>query len=60
MASRRRTAVPRRLKRNPVARALRSPLFREKAVEPPERPRRPARKPKHPKPLEQEEEEGGD
>ena len=54
VTSKRKTATPRRLKRNPVARALRSPLFREKTVEPPERPRRPARKPKHPQPLEDE------
>ncbi len=39
-------AVPRRLKRNPVARSLASPLFRERKVE---RPDRPKRKPKHPK-----------
>ena len=52
MTSKRKTAAPRRLKRNPVARALRSPLFREKTVAGPERPRRPARKPKHPKPPE--------
>ena len=58
MTGKRRKAAPRKLKRNPVARALRSPLFREKVVEAPERPRRPARKPKHPKPLT--EEESGD
>ena len=58
MTGRRKTAQPRKLKRNPVARALSSPLFHEKEVEPPERPRRPVRKPKHPKRLD--EEGGGD
>ncbi len=51
MAGKRRKAAPRKLKRNPVARSLRSPLFREKVVE---RPDRPKRKPKHPKPLDAE------
>ena len=52
MVRKRRKAAPRKLKRNPVARSLSSPLFREKAVERPDRPRR---KPKHPKPLDAEE-----
>ena len=51
MVRKRIKATPRRLKRNPVARALTSPLFRERTVEGPERPRRLVRKPKHPKPL---------
>ncbi len=51
MTVRRKTAAPQRRKRNPIARSLRSGLFREKVVEPPERPRRPPRKPKHRKPL---------
>ena len=58
MTKKRKVAAPRKLKRNPVARSLASPLFHEKVVEGPERPRRPVRKPKHPKPLA--EEEGGD
>jgi hypothetical protein len=52
MARRRKTAAPRKLKRNPVARSLRSPLFSVKVVERPDRPRR---KPKHPKRLDEEE-----
>jgi hypothetical protein len=55
MVRKRKTAVPRALKRNPVARSLSSDLFREKVVEGPERPRRPPRKPKHPKRLDEEE-----
>ena len=55
MTGKRKTATPRKLKRNPVARSLRSPLFHEKVVERPDRPRRPARKLKHPKPLADEE-----
>ncbi len=55
MTGKRKTATPRKLKRNPVARSLRSPLFREKEVERPDGPRR---KPKHPKPPEDEAESG--
>ena len=55
MTGKRKTAAPRKLKRNPVARALRSPLFREKVVERPDRPRR---APKHRKALEDEAESG--
>ncbi len=55
MAAKRKKAAPRKLKRNPIARALSSPLFHEKVVKRPDRPRR---KPKHPKPPD--EEESGD
>ena len=51
MVRRRKAAAPRKLNRNPVARLLRSSLFRVKVVERPDRPRR---KPKHPKRLEDE------
>jgi hypothetical protein len=57
MVKKRKTTAPRKLKRNPVARALSSPVFRERKVERPDRPRR---KPKHPKPLEEEVAESGD
>ena len=53
----RRKAAPRKLRRNPVARALRSGLFREKVVERPDRPRR---RPKHPKPLDETAAESGE
>ncbi len=57
MVKKRKTTAPRKLKRNPVARALRSPLFREKVVPGPARPRR---RPKHPKPLEEDVAKSGD
>lgn len=53
MVKKRKTAPPRKLRRNPVARSLASPLFREKVVERPDRPRR--RKPKHAKRIVEEE-----
>jgi hypothetical protein len=53
MAKKPKKTVGRRLKRNPVARSLKSPLFRVKVVERPDRPRR---RPKHKKPLLEEEE----
>ena len=52
MPPRRKTARPRKLKRNPIARSLASGLYRQKAEKPPDRLRRPPRKPKHPKPIE--------
>ena len=55
MTGKRKAAAPHKVRRNPIARSLRSPLFREKVVEPPERPDRPPRKPKHPKRLAEEE-----
>ena len=57
MVKKRKTTAPRKLKRNPVARALSSPLFREKVVERPDRPRR---RPKHAKPLKEDVAESGD
>jgi hypothetical protein len=49
MVRKRKAAAPRKLKRNPIARSLRSPLFRERQIDPPDRPRR---QPRHRKPLE--------
>ncbi len=51
MVKRRKTARPRKLKRDPVARALSAPLYRQKVVEGPDRP---PRRPKHPKRLDEE------
>jgi hypothetical protein len=53
VSKRPRKTVGRRLKRNPVARALGSGLFRQKVVERPDKPRR---RPKYPKRLIEEEE----
>jgi len=50
MARKRKPAARRALKRNPMARALRTPLFRQKVAQRPDRPRR---KPKHARPLDE-------
>ena len=57
MPPRRKTARPRKLKRNPIARTLASGLYRQKVEKPPDRPRRPPRKPKHPRPIEADEDD---
>jgi hypothetical protein len=54
MVKKRETGVPRKLKRNPMVRALSSPLFRERLVERPDKPRR---RPKYRKPPENEAED---
>ena len=56
MPPRRKTARPRKLKRNPIARSLASGHYRQKVEKPPDRPRRPPRKLKHPRPIEADEE----
>jgi hypothetical protein len=50
MARKRKPAARRALKRNPIARALRTPAFRQKVAERPDQPRR---RPKHARPLEE-------
>jgi stalled ribosome alternative rescue factor ArfA len=51
MPRKRKTARPRKLRRNPTARALASGLYRQKVEKPPDGRRRPSRRPKHPKPI---------
>ena len=55
MVKKRKTTAPRKLKRNPMARVLSSPLFRERQVETPDKPRR---RPKYRKPPEDEAADG--